>query len=207
MHVHQVAKALRAKGESCQLVTNKNPDAQRVINLFRRSHCQWIIAVGMISEGTDIPRLQVCCYLSRIRTELHFQQVLGQVLRRTGQSNNKAWLFMLAEPTLQCLAERITDDLPEDLAELSSVPMPAPGSALDSVPGRASVEENEDQAKTHMDIHSPLKFQGAATSILASKDFSAQSNHQVSFSKHYRQQWLACFLCLCAEWMRIALEV
>ena len=32
----------------------------------------------MISEGTDIPRLQLCCYLSRIRTELHYRQVLGR---------------------------------------------------------------------------------------------------------------------------------
>ncbi|HCP01716.1 MAG TPA: diguanylate cyclase, partial [Rhodospirillaceae bacterium] len=51
----------------------------------------------MISEGTDIPRLQVCCYLSRIRTELHYRQVLGRVLRRTGEPDNQAWLFMLAE--------------------------------------------------------------------------------------------------------------
>lgn len=85
----------------------------------------------MISEGTDIPRLQVCCYLSRIRTELHYRQVLGRVLRRTGESDDQAWLFMLAEPTLQGFAERIADDLPDDLAVLSDVQMPgftqAPG--------------------------------------------------------------------------------
>ena len=36
----------------------------------------------MISEGTDIPRLRVCCHLSRIRTELRYRQVLGRILRR-----------------------------------------------------------------------------------------------------------------------------
>ena len=60
-------------GEECRIVTNKTPDAQQVINAFRSSACRWIVAVGMISEGTDIPRLQVC-YLSRIRTELHYRQ-------------------------------------------------------------------------------------------------------------------------------------
>ncbi|MBC8649240.1 DEAD/DEAH box helicase family protein [Pseudomonas sp. MTM4] len=193
VHAHQVVKALKEKGESCQLVTNKTPDAQRVINLFRRSRCQWIIAVGMISEGTDIPRLRVCCYLSRIRTELHYRQVLGRVLRRTGQSDDEAWLFMLAEPTLQSLAERIADDLPEDLAVLSRMPMPTPDSALDSPTGRASVVGNEDQAKTHLDTLSSLKFEGGATSVYTSKNLSTQSNYQVSFSKHYRQQLLACF--------------
>ncbi|MDN9032305.1 DEAD/DEAH box helicase, partial [Enterobacter hormaechei] len=106
-------------------MTNKTPDAQQVINAFRSSACRWIVAVGMISEGTDIPRLQVCCYLSRIRTELHYRQVLGRVLRRTGESDDQAWLFMLAEPTLQSFAERIADDLPDDLAVLNEVQMPA----------------------------------------------------------------------------------
>ncbi|MBN0259500.1 diguanylate cyclase, partial [Pseudomonas aeruginosa] len=112
-HAQQIAQALETMGEECRIVTNKTPDAQQVINAFRQSACRWIVAVGMISEGTDIPRLQVCCYLSRIRTELHYRQVLGRVLRRTGESDDQAWLFMLAEPTLQSFAERIADDLPD----------------------------------------------------------------------------------------------
>lgn len=125
-HALQIAKALDAKGEGCRIVTNKIPDAQKVINAFRHSVCRWIVAVGMISEGTDIPRLQVCCYLSRIRTELHYRQVLGRVLRRTGETDDQAWLFMLAEQTLQHLAERIADDLPDDLAVLTALPALAP---------------------------------------------------------------------------------
>ncbi|MGV8268563.1 diguanylate cyclase, partial [Pseudomonas aeruginosa] len=74
--------------------------------------------------GTGIPRLQVCCYLSRIRTELHYRQVLGRVLRRTGESDDQAWLFMLAEPKLQGFPERIAHELPDDLAVLRGVQMP-----------------------------------------------------------------------------------
>ena len=76
-HAQQIALALDARGEGCRIVTNKTPDAQQVNNAFSESNCRWIVAVGMISEGTDIPRLQVCCYLSRIRTELHYRQVQG----------------------------------------------------------------------------------------------------------------------------------
>ncbi|WP_372240414.1 DEAD/DEAH box helicase, partial [Pseudomonas sp. JG-B] len=64
-HAQQIAQALGTRGEGCRIVTNKTPDAQQVINAFRHGTCRWIVAVGMISEGTDIPRLQVCCYLSR----------------------------------------------------------------------------------------------------------------------------------------------
>lgn len=124
-HAQQIAQALEARGDGCRVVTNRTPDAQQVINAFRRSDCRWIVAVGMISEGTDIPRLQVCCYLSRIRTELHYRQVLGRVLRRIGAPDDQAWLFMLAEPTLRSFAERIADDLPDDLAVLSQVQMAA----------------------------------------------------------------------------------
>tara|TARA_R110001583_G_C5664901_1_gene409975 strand:+ start:4899 stop:5336 length:438 start_codon:yes stop_codon:yes gene_type:complete len=68
----------------------------------------------MISEGTDIPRFQVCCHLSRIRTELHFRQVLGRILRRqtTDPAYISAWLYVLAEPSLAEFARRIGEDLP-----------------------------------------------------------------------------------------------
>lgn len=112
---------MRTQGEVCQVVTNKTPNAQQVINDFRNGGCTWIIAVGMISEGTDIPRLQVCCHLSRIRTELHYRQVLGRILRRSSNADEKAWLYVLAEPALQQYSERLADDLPEDHAVLSVV--------------------------------------------------------------------------------------
>ncbi len=35
------------------------------LQAFRDDSTQWIVSVGMVSEGVDIPRLQVCCYLSR----------------------------------------------------------------------------------------------------------------------------------------------
>jgi superfamily II DNA or RNA helicase len=43
------------------------------INKFKHDNTQWIVSVGVISEGTDIPRLQVCGHLSRVKTELYFR--------------------------------------------------------------------------------------------------------------------------------------
>ena len=189
-HAQQVALALEARGEGCRIVTNKTPDAQQVINAFRHSACRWIIAVGMISEGTDIPRLQVCCYLSRIRTELHYRQVLGRVLRRTGEPDDQAWLFMMAESTLQRLAERIADDLPDDLAVLNEVQMPA--STSGSKTGWIGPAGNIDDLDDSIGSGAEQAIGSGSTSII-SLGGAAEPSYLVSFSQHYRQQLLACF--------------
>ena len=67
----------------------------------------------MISEGTDIPRLQVCCHLSRVKTELYFRQILGRILRMSHLPNQEAWLFTLAEEKLSAFASRIGEELPD----------------------------------------------------------------------------------------------
>lgn len=89
-HAHQIAEYLVEMGEVGKVVTTHRPDASSLINEFRVSSERWIIAVGMISEGTDIPRLSVCCYLSRVRTEMYFRQVLGRVLRLRSVGDDQA---------------------------------------------------------------------------------------------------------------------
>ena len=95
------------------IVTSKLKCPSSIIKAFRESDIQWIVSVGMISEGTDIPRLQVCCHLSGIKTEMHYRQVLGRILRVTSSEVQHAWLFTLAEANLTEFAYRIGQDLPE----------------------------------------------------------------------------------------------
>ncbi|PQJ38718.1 diguanylate cyclase, partial [Photobacterium aquimaris] len=83
------------------------------IQRFRNDKTQWIVSVGMISEGTDIPRLQVCCHLSSVKTELYFRQVLGRILRVTNSVNQDAWFYTFAESNLVEFAERIEQDIPD----------------------------------------------------------------------------------------------
>jgi hypothetical protein len=106
-------------GEAPVVVTTRTTDANSVIEHFRTGKQRWIIAVGMISEGTDIPRLQVCCYLSRIRTELYFRQVLGRVLRYRNSEDYSSSLLMIAEPELVKFAKRVDNYLPDELGVLS----------------------------------------------------------------------------------------
>jgi hypothetical protein len=65
----------------------------------------------MISEGTNIPRLRVCCHLSRVKTELYFRQILGRILRATRQGE-EGFLYMPAEPSLIKYAYQLAEDIP-----------------------------------------------------------------------------------------------
>ncbi|WP_206478114.1 DEAD/DEAH box helicase [Halomonas sp. KRD171] len=115
-HAHQIAALLHFKNESHVVVNSQTPRSHQLIDQYRHNSTRWIVAVSMISEGTDIQRLCVCVYLSRIRTELHYRQVLGRILRKMGDSDYTAWLYVIAEPLLRKYSQRIADDLPEDQA-------------------------------------------------------------------------------------------
>ena len=98
--------------EEAVVATYKENDPTAIIQRFRHSESKWIISVGMISEGTNIPRLQVCCYLSNIKTEMYFRQTLGRILRVTDTTNQEAILYMPAEPKLLEYAYRVRHDVP-----------------------------------------------------------------------------------------------
>ncbi|CAH7073440.1 Superfamily II DNA or RNA helicase [Vibrio chagasii] len=113
-HAQTIKKVLSERyAQSVSIVTYRHEEPLLEIDRYRRNETQWIVSVGMISEGTDIPRLQVCCHISSVKTELHFRQVLGRILRVNGGINQPAWLFTFAEQSLIEFAERIEQDIPE----------------------------------------------------------------------------------------------
>lgn len=103
------------------LVTYKEVNAPQKINQFTESDIAWIVSVGMVSEGTDIPRLQVCCHLSRVRTELYFRQVLGRILRVDGGANKESWLYTFAESKLVEFANRLDRELPDQQTVVKAI--------------------------------------------------------------------------------------
>lgn len=113
-HAQNIVKILSQKySQTVSIVTYRHEEPLAEIERYRRSHTQWIVSVGMISEGTDIPRLQVCCHISSVKTELYFRQVLGRILRVNGSISQQAWLFTFAEQNLIEFSERIEQDIPE----------------------------------------------------------------------------------------------
>ncbi|EIZ1353101.1 DEAD/DEAH box helicase family protein [Vibrio vulnificus] len=113
-HAQMIKRVLSHKySQTVSIVTYRHEEPLVEIERYRQSDAQWIVSVGMISEGTDIPRLQVCCHMSSVKTELYFRQVLGRILRVNGLINQQAWLFTFAEKSLIEFAERIEQDIPE----------------------------------------------------------------------------------------------
>lgn len=105
--------------KSAILVVSHNSDSASHIAEFESGNADWLVSVGMVSEGTDIPRLQVCCHLSRIRTELHFRQVIGRILRlKQGQIDNHGYLFIPCQKILNEFAIRLKQDIPQGAGAL-----------------------------------------------------------------------------------------
>ena len=114
-HAHKIKAILEnTTKEVATIVTCHEESPNKIIRDFRQSTSKWLISVGMVSEGTNIPRLQVCVHLTNIKTELHYRQILGRILRFTDSPVNYGYLYMPAHPLLVEFAYRIAEDIPKD---------------------------------------------------------------------------------------------
>lgn len=77
----------RITGERPAIAVSDDPEASKVIKAFAATSQQWIIAVQMVAEGVDIPRLAVGVYASRVRTQMFFIQVVGRFVRMRGEED------------------------------------------------------------------------------------------------------------------------
>ena len=67
---------------------------------------RWLVSVGMVSEGVDIPFLRVLVWATNIAQPLSFYQIVGRVLRKEkGVEFQDAMVFIPKEPTWWALAE------------------------------------------------------------------------------------------------------
>jgi superfamily II DNA or RNA helicase len=101
-HARGIAALLRRLGTSVRLVTSDDPHASAEIAQFATSSDPWLVAVRMVSEGVDIPRLRVGVYATTTATELFFRQAVGRLVRWTrGITRQRAWLFIPDDPRLR----------------------------------------------------------------------------------------------------------
>jgi len=101
---HASARAYAAilaavSGEEAALVLSDDPGASARITAFGASRQRWLVAVRMVSEGVDIPRLAVGVYATSIATPLFFAQAVGRMVRarRRGET---ASVFLPSVPQL-----------------------------------------------------------------------------------------------------------
>lgn len=98
----------RITGEDAVLAISAEPDASDRITSFRRGSMRWLVAIQMVSEGVDIPRLSVGVYASRTRTDLFFRQVTGRFVRmRDPEDETTATLLIPSIEPLLAYAREI----------------------------------------------------------------------------------------------------
>jgi len=101
---HETARAYaallrRVSGERPAVVLSDDPTASRKISSFAASEARWMVAVRMVSEGVDVPRLAVGVYATSVSTALFFAQAVGRFVRarRRGET---ASVFLPSVPVL-----------------------------------------------------------------------------------------------------------
>lgn len=97
---------LKITGESPTLVLSDDPGSSERISQFSASTSRWLVAVRMVSEGVDVPRLAVGVYATSASTPLFFAQAIGRFVRsrRPGET---ACIFLPSVPNLLLLASEM----------------------------------------------------------------------------------------------------
>jgi superfamily II DNA or RNA helicase len=117
-HARRIAALLReCTGRAALVVLHAEPRAAAKLVAFTRSRDPWIVAVNMVSEGVDIPRLRVGVYATAAKTPLVFRQIVGRFVRTLpGQPIEPSWLYVPADPVLREHAAGIEQELRHVLA-------------------------------------------------------------------------------------------
>jgi superfamily II DNA or RNA helicase len=148
-HARQISTLMKTSfNEDTVVVTYRESEPTSIIQQFRYAQSKWIISVGMISEGTNIPRLQICCHLTNIKTEMHFRQILGRILRMTGSKNQEAIMYMPAEPKLLEYAYRVKQDVPFEADVVKFEKMKV--DVQEDIEGKESSEVTFDKKRTNI---------------------------------------------------------
>ncbi len=151
-HARRIAARLReVSGRSPVVVLHQDPRAAAKLAEFTESADPWIVAVNMVSEGVDIPRLRVGVYATAAKTPLIFRQIVGRFVRTiAGREPEPSWLYIPADTILRDHAASVEQELryvlrrrggDEDLAELDELERRATerGETLDFEPLNADV--------------------------------------------------------------------
>ena len=88
------------------LVLSDDKAASKKISSFAASHERWMVAVRMVSEGVDIPRLAVGVYATSVSTALFFAQAVGRFVRAR-QRGETASVFLPSVPVLLSYAAEL----------------------------------------------------------------------------------------------------
>jgi superfamily II DNA or RNA helicase len=169
-HARGIAAMLAARfGVQARVVTSDDPQASAGIAAFAAGSEPWLVAVRMVSEGVDIPRLRVGVYATTTTTELFFRQAVGRLVRWTrGVPRQRAWLYIPDDPRLRTHAAGVAEQRRHSLRKDDRVERPE--------------REDEDQTATGDDVQMSLFAAISAVALEAREpddiDYDPEPDHE-----------------------------
>ena len=111
---HEDARAYAAlleklSGEKVVTILSDDPSASSKIEEFGDSNQRWMVAVRMVSEGVDVPRLCVGVYATSTSTPMFFAQAVGRFVR-SRKRGETASVFLPSVPKLMELANEMEEE-------------------------------------------------------------------------------------------------
>jgi superfamily II DNA or RNA helicase len=134
-HARGIAALLRDRiGVPADVVTSDDPTASTRIARFASGTTPWIVAVRMVSEGVDIPRLRVGVLATTTATELFFRQAVGRLVRWTaGVARQPAFFFIPDDARTRALAFGIAEQRRHSLRRQERDVAPPDTTAFDEI--------------------------------------------------------------------------
>lgn len=93
-------------GEEVALILSDDSGASERIDEYSKGDSRWMVAVRMVSEGVDVPRLAVGVYATSSSTPLFFAQAIGRFVR-SRRRGEVASVFIPNVPALMQLAAEL----------------------------------------------------------------------------------------------------
>ena len=142
-HARGIAAIMRERiGVRPAVVVSEDPRASAAIARFAGDTDPWIVAVRMLSEGVDIPRLRVGVFATTTTTELFFRQAVGRLVRWTrGLGAQPSHMFIPDDPRLRGHAFAIAEQRRHSLRRAEAGGEEVEPSALDELPTAAAEDE------------------------------------------------------------------
>lgn len=92
-------------GKKATIVLSDDADASDRIDAFRKSDDRWMVAVRMVSEGVDVPRLSVGVYATNTSTPLFFAQAVGRFVRARKRGETATVFVPSVAPLLELASQ------------------------------------------------------------------------------------------------------
>lgn len=92
-------------GQAPTLVLSEDSGASAKIDAFSAGTSRWLVAVRMVSEGVDVPRLAVGVWATSYRTPLFFAQAVGRFVRARRKGETATVFLPAVRPLLTLAAE------------------------------------------------------------------------------------------------------